>query len=105
LQGLTFLVRSIGVAWIDNQWSSGVVTARVRRSIRGLHHQRRDLHQSTYLYLSEDRHSTPHQDQTAMASPTTNDMCSMEQLHSDPDDSAGSCGVSIGPYYNKMAAT
>jgi hypothetical protein len=36
-------------ARVDNQWSRGVVTARVRPdAIRSLHHQRRDLHQSTY---------------------------------------------------------
>jgi hypothetical protein len=35
----------------------GVVTARVRSSVRSL----RDLHQSTYLYLSNDRDPTSHQ--------------------------------------------
>jgi hypothetical protein len=36
-------------AWDGNQWSRGVVTARVRtNAVRSLHHQRRDLHQSTY---------------------------------------------------------
>jgi hypothetical protein len=34
------LVRSIRVAWIDNQWSSGVVTARVQSSVLSLCHQR-----------------------------------------------------------------
>jgi hypothetical protein len=29
--------------------------ARVQSSVQSLHHQRRDLHQSTYHYLSEDR--------------------------------------------------
>jgi hypothetical protein len=37
------------------------VTARIRSSFRSLHHQCRDLHRSTYLYLLEDRYSTPHQ--------------------------------------------
>jgi hypothetical protein len=46
------------VAWIDNQQSSGVVTARSQSSIWSLRHQRRDLHQSTYLYLSEDQEFT-----------------------------------------------
>jgi hypothetical protein len=36
-------------AWVGNQWSHGVVTAQVRTdAVRSLHHQRRDLHQSTY---------------------------------------------------------
>jgi hypothetical protein len=36
-------------ARIGNQWSRGVVTARVRTDIvQSLHHQHRDLHQSTY---------------------------------------------------------
>jgi hypothetical protein len=36
-------------AWVGNQRSRGVVTARVRTDIvRSLRHQRRDLHQSTY---------------------------------------------------------
>jgi hypothetical protein len=43
-------------ARVGNQWSCGVVTARIRTDVvRSLHHQRRDLHQSTYPYLSEDR--------------------------------------------------
>jgi hypothetical protein len=36
-------------AWVGNQQSRGVVTARVRTDVvQSLHHQRRDLHQSTY---------------------------------------------------------
>jgi hypothetical protein len=36
-------------AQVGNQRSRGVVTARVRTDVvRSLHHQRRDLHQSTY---------------------------------------------------------
>jgi hypothetical protein len=36
-------------AWVGNQWSRGVVTAWVRTdTVQSLHHQRRDLHQSTY---------------------------------------------------------
>jgi hypothetical protein len=36
-------------ARVGNQQSRGVVTARVRTDIgQSLHHQRRDLHQSTY---------------------------------------------------------
>jgi hypothetical protein len=54
------MVRSILIAQIDNQQSSGVVTVRVERSIQSLLHQRRDLHQSTYLYLLEDWGSTFH---------------------------------------------
>jgi hypothetical protein len=37
-------------AQVGNQWSCGVVTARVRTdAVRSLRHQRRDLRQSTYL--------------------------------------------------------
>jgi hypothetical protein len=61
LEGRAFLVRSIHVARIDNQWSSGVVIARVQSSVWSLRHQHPDLHQSTYLYLSKDRDSTSHQ--------------------------------------------
>jgi hypothetical protein len=46
--------------WIDNQHRHDVVTTRVRSCIRSLHHQRQDLHQSTYLYLSEDQDATSH---------------------------------------------
>jgi hypothetical protein len=36
--------------WVGNQRSRGVVTARVQPdAVRSLRHQRRDLHQSTYL--------------------------------------------------------
>jgi hypothetical protein len=36
-------------AWVGNQRSRGVVTARVQTDVvRSLHHQRRDLHQLTY---------------------------------------------------------
>jgi hypothetical protein len=43
-------------ARVGNQRSRGIVTARLRTdAVRRLRHQRRDLHQSTYLYLSEDR--------------------------------------------------
>jgi hypothetical protein len=55
MQGLAFLARSIPISWIDNQWSSGVVTASVQSSVQSLHHQHRDLHQLTYLYVLEDR--------------------------------------------------
>jgi hypothetical protein len=49
-------------AWAGNQRSRGVVTARVRTdAVQSLRHQRRDLHQSTYLYLSEDRDSSYYQ--------------------------------------------
>jgi hypothetical protein len=49
-------------AWVGNQRSRGVVTARVRTdAIRSIHHQRRDLHQSTYPYLLEDRDSSYYQ--------------------------------------------
>jgi hypothetical protein len=45
-------------ARIGNQRSHGVVTARVRIDVvRSLRHQRRDLHQLTYPYLSKDRDS------------------------------------------------
>jgi hypothetical protein len=39
---------------VGNQWSRGVVIARLRLSVRSFLHQRRDLHQLTYLYLSKD---------------------------------------------------
>jgi hypothetical protein len=49
-------------AWVGNQWSRGVVTARVRTdAVQSFHHQRRDLHQLTYPYLSEDRDSSYYQ--------------------------------------------
>jgi hypothetical protein len=36
-------------AQVGNQWSRGVVTARVRiDTVRSLRHQRRDIHQSTH---------------------------------------------------------
>jgi hypothetical protein len=47
-------------ARVDNQQSRGVVNARLRSFVRSLLHQRRDLHQSTYLYLTEDREPTSH---------------------------------------------
>jgi hypothetical protein len=46
---------------VGNQWSCGVVFARFRLSVQSLLHQRRDLYQSTYLYLSKDREPTPYQ--------------------------------------------
>jgi hypothetical protein len=49
-------------ALVGNQQSCGVVTAWVRTdAIQSLRHQRRDLHQSTYPYLSEDRDSSYYQ--------------------------------------------
>jgi hypothetical protein len=49
-------------AQVGNQRSRGVVTARVQTdAVRSLHHQRRDLHQSTYPYLSKDRDSSYYQ--------------------------------------------
>jgi hypothetical protein len=46
---------------VGNQRSRGVVIARLRSSVQSLLHQRRDLYQSTYLYLSEDQEPTSHQ--------------------------------------------
>jgi hypothetical protein len=46
---------------VDNQRSRGVVIARLRVSVRSLLHQCRDLHQSIYLYLTEDQEPTSHQ--------------------------------------------
>jgi hypothetical protein len=49
-------------AWVGNQRSRGVVTAQVRTDVvQGLHRQHRDLHQSTYPYLSKDRDSSYYQ--------------------------------------------
>jgi hypothetical protein len=49
-------------ARVGNQRSRGVLTARVRTdAVRSLRHQRRDLHQVTYPYLSEDRDSSYYQ--------------------------------------------
>jgi hypothetical protein len=49
-------------AWVGNQRSHGVVAARVRTdAVRSLRYQRRDLHQSTYPYLSEERDSSYYQ--------------------------------------------
>jgi hypothetical protein len=46
-------------AWVGNQQSRGVVTARVRTdAIQSHRHQHRDLQQSTYPYLSEDQDSS-----------------------------------------------
>jgi hypothetical protein len=46
---------------VSKQRSCGVIIARLRSSVRSLLHQHQDLHQSTYLYLSEDREPTSHQ--------------------------------------------
>jgi hypothetical protein len=48
-------------AHVGNQRSHGVVIARLRSSVQSLLHQRRDLDQSTYLYLLEDGEPTSHQ--------------------------------------------
>jgi hypothetical protein len=49
-------------ARVGNQRSHGLVTARVPTdTVWSLRHQRRDLHQSTYPYLSEDRDSSYYQ--------------------------------------------
>jgi hypothetical protein len=46
-------------ARVGDQRSRGVVTARVRAdAVRSLRHQCRDLYQSTYPYLLEDRDSS-----------------------------------------------
>jgi hypothetical protein len=45
---------------VGNKWNHGVVIARLRSSVWSLLHQHRDLHQSTYLYLSEDQEITSH---------------------------------------------
>jgi hypothetical protein len=41
-------------AHVGNQWSRGVVIARLGSSVRSLLHQHRDLHLLTYLYLAEN---------------------------------------------------
>jgi hypothetical protein len=38
-------------SWIDNQWSSSVVTARFDYYVQSLHHQHQDLHHLIYLIL------------------------------------------------------
>jgi hypothetical protein len=49
-------------ARVGNQRNRAVVTARVRIDVvQSLRHQRRDLHQSTYPYLSEDWDSSYYQ--------------------------------------------
>jgi hypothetical protein len=48
-------------ACVDNQQSRGVVIVMLQSSVRSLLHLRRDLHQSTYLYLAEDRKPTSHE--------------------------------------------
>jgi hypothetical protein len=45
---------------VDKQWTHGVVIASLRSSVQSLLHQRRDLLQSTYPYLAEDREPTSH---------------------------------------------
>jgi hypothetical protein len=47
--------------YIGNQQSCGVVIVRLQSFVRSLPHQRRDLHQSTYLNLAKDREPTSHQ--------------------------------------------
>jgi hypothetical protein len=49
---------SVGVG---NQRSRAVVIARLRSSVWSPLHQRRDLHQSTCLNLTEDREPNSHQ--------------------------------------------
>jgi hypothetical protein len=49
-------------ACVGNQWSHYVVIVGLRSSVRSLLHQRLDLYQSTYLYLTEDREPISHQD-------------------------------------------
>jgi hypothetical protein len=46
---------------VGNQWSRGVVIAKLRSSVQSLLQQCRDLHQSTYFYLSKDQDPTSHQ--------------------------------------------
>jgi hypothetical protein len=49
-------------AQVGNQRSRGAVIARVLSDVvRSLRHQHLDLHQSTYLYLSEDQDSSYYQ--------------------------------------------
>jgi hypothetical protein len=48
-------------AHVGNQRSRAVVIARLQSSLRSLLHQCRDLHQSTYLNLTEDQEPTSHQ--------------------------------------------
>jgi hypothetical protein len=45
---------------VGNYRSRGVVIARLRSSVRSLLHHCQDLHQSIYLYLSEDRKPISH---------------------------------------------
>jgi hypothetical protein len=45
---------------VGNQRIRGVVIARLWSSVRSLLHQRWDLHQLAYLYLSKDREPTSH---------------------------------------------
>jgi hypothetical protein len=47
-------------ACVDNQQSRGIVIARLRSSVQSFLHQRRDLLQLTYPYLTEDREPTFH---------------------------------------------
>jgi hypothetical protein len=49
-------------ARVGNQQSRGVVTARVRTdAVQSLRHQRQDLNQSTYPFLSKDQDSSYYQ--------------------------------------------
>jgi hypothetical protein len=48
-------------ARVGNQWSRGILIARLRSFVQSLLHQRRDLHQLTYLHLTEDQEPTSHQ--------------------------------------------
>jgi hypothetical protein len=51
-------------ACVGNQRSHAVVIARLQSTVQNLLHECRDLHQSTYLYLAEDRDLTSYQDFT-----------------------------------------
>jgi hypothetical protein len=54
-------------ARVGNQQSRGVVTAWVRTdAVWSLRHQHRDLHHSTYPYLSKDRDSSYYHSKTIL---------------------------------------
>jgi hypothetical protein len=57
-------------ACVDHQRSRGIVIARLRSSVQSLLHQRRNLDQLTYLYVTEDQEPTSHQTTQSIISST-----------------------------------
>jgi hypothetical protein len=79
---------------VGNQWSHGVVIARLQSSVRSLLHQCRHLLQSTYLYHSEDGEPTSHQSGAERPSTSTYKRKGTEGgMEIIDEQSCGTCGV------------